>query len=56
MVAIRGNNNMRETYQKLLKEGKPKMVALCAIMRKLLVLMRIILISGQPYQPMGITR
>tara|TARA_B100000809_G_scaffold39476_1_gene34560 strand:- start:168 stop:977 length:810 start_codon:yes stop_codon:yes gene_type:complete len=56
MVAIRGNNQLRQTYQKLLKEGKPKMVALCAIMRKLLVLMRIILISGKPYQPMGITR
>jgi transposase len=56
MVAIRGNNKMRQTYQKLLKEGKPKMVALGAIMRKLLVLMRAILIGGKPYQPMGITR
>lgn len=55
MIAIRGNNNFRTTYQKLLAQGKPKMVALGAIMRKLLTTMRAILISGKPYQPLGIT-
>ena len=56
MVAIRGNNQFRQTYLRLLDEGKAKMVALAAIMRKLLVLMRAILINGQAYQAWGITR
>ncbi len=55
MAAIRGNNQLRETYQRLLAQGKPRMVALGAIMRKLLTLMRAILISGKRYQPLGIT-
>ncbi len=56
LAAIRGNNQLRETYQRLLAQGKPRMVALGAIMRKLLTLMRAILISGKRYQPLGITR
>ncbi len=56
MTAIRGQNQFRHTYQRLLTEGKPRMVALGAIMRKLLILMRAILISGKPYKPLGITR
>jgi len=52
MVAIRGDNPLRCFYQNLLQEGKPKMVALAAVMRKLLVLMRSILISGHPYDPL----
>lgn len=56
MIAIRGDNLFRRTYHRLLEQGKPKMVALAAIMRKLLTVMRAILISGQPYQPLGITR
>ncbi len=55
LAAIRGNNALRETYQRLLAQGKPRMVALGAIMRKLLILMRAILISGKRYQPLGIT-
>lgn len=55
LAAIRGNNQLRETYQRLLAQGKPPMVALGAIMRKLLTLMRAILISGKRYQPLGIT-
>ncbi len=55
LAAIRGNNQLRETYQRLLAQGKPRMVALGAIMRKLLTLMRAILISGKRYQPLGIT-
>ena len=50
LAAIRGNNQMRRTYQRLLDQGKPRMVALGAIMRKLLTLMRAILISGKRYQ------
>lgn len=56
MVAIRGNNQFRQTYRRLLGEGKAKMVALAAIMRILLVLMRAILINGQAYQTQGIAR
>ncbi len=53
MVAIRGNNEFRQTYQHLLAQGKPRMVALASVMRKMLVVMRAILISGQPYRPLG---
>jgi transposase len=56
MTAIRANNQFRRMYQRLRDEGKAPMVALGAIMRKLLVLMRAILINGQPYRPLGITR
>lgn len=55
LTAIRGNNQFRETYQRLLAQGKPPMVAVGAIMRKLLVLMRAILISGKRFQPLGIS-
>jgi hypothetical protein len=55
MAAIRGNNQLRDTYQRLLAQGKLRMVALGAIMRKLLTLMRAILISQKRYQPLGIS-
>lgn len=55
MVAIRSNNQFRDTYQNLIAQGKAKKVALIAIMRKLLLVMRIILINNQPFKPMGIT-
>lgn len=55
MVAIRGDNEFRQTYQRLLAQGKPRMVALASVMRKMLVVMRAILISGQPYRPLGIS-
>ena len=38
LVATKHNSLLAEYYQKLLKNGKPKKVALCAVMRKLLVL------------------
>lgn len=56
MAAIGGNNNFRTLYRKLIAQGKPKMVALGAVMRKLLTIMRAILIHNTPYQPLGITR
>jgi len=55
MVAIRGDNQFRQYYQKLIAQGKEKMVALGATMRKLLILMRAILITEKPFHPMGIT-
>ena len=56
MIAIRGDNLFRACYQRLLEQGKPRMVALGAVMRKLLTVMRAILISGKPYCPLGITQ
>jgi len=55
MTAVRGKNEFRNTYQRLIAQGKTRMVALGAIMRKMIVLMRAILINGKPYNPMGIT-
>lgn len=55
LAAIRGNNQLHNTYQRLLDQGKPRMVAIGAIMRKLLTLMRAILISGKQYQPLRTT-
>lgn len=39
LVASRFNENMRTFYQRLLEKGKPKKVALTALMRKLIVLL-----------------
>lgn len=56
MVAIRGNNNLRQTYLKLRQQGKSAMSAIGAVMRKLLVLMRAILISQKSFDPLWKTR
>jgi transposase len=55
MVAIRDDTQFRKIYRNLVQDGKPPMVALGAIMRKLLVVMRIILIRNEPFKPVGIT-
>jgi len=49
MVAIRFNPLMVAFYNKLLSKGKPKKVALAAVMRKLLVLAYGVLKSGKPF-------
>ncbi len=49
--AIVHPNPWKDEYQRFLGNGKKKMEALGALMRKMLVLMRAILISGQPYDP-----
>ena len=52
MVAIRNpESSMGSFYQRLIKAGKPKMAALMAVARKLLVLMRALLITGKKYDP-----
>ena len=51
LTAVRGNNDLQRTYQHLLDEGKPPMVAIGAVMRKLLVVMRILLITETAYDP-----
>lgn len=56
MVIIRGQNDLQRTYLQLREQGKSAMAALGAIMRKLLVLMRAILLSGKPFDPLWKTR
>lgn len=56
MVAIRGQNDLQRTYLRLREEGKSAMAALGAVMRKMLILMRAILISGKPFDPMWKTQ
>lgn len=49
LSAIRTNGPFHKNYLEMLLNGKAKMAAIGAIMRKLLVLMRAILISGKNY-------
>ncbi len=54
--AIVHPNPWKDEYQRFIGNGKKPTAALGALMRKLLVLMRAILISGQPYDPLYKTR
>lgn len=49
LSAMRFNKKLSEFYQRLLEKGKLKMVALIAVMRKMLVMAISILNSGKPY-------
>jgi len=49
LVATRYNPVIREFYQRLLAQGKAKMTALVAAMRKLLVIMNTMLKNNQPW-------
>lgn len=51
LVGIVHNPRLKTFYQHLLKQGKPKMVALIACMRKLLMIVRAMLIKKQPFNP-----
>lgn len=51
LSAIRVKGPLRERYLALVNHGKTKMQAIGAIMRRILLLMRAILISGIPYDP-----
>ncbi len=51
MSAIRYNPILKALYQRLLAAGKPKMVALAAAMRKLLILAYGVLKSKRPFDP-----
>lgn len=53
VTVIRAPSELTRTYERLIAEGKKHKAALGAVMRKLLVLMRAILISGEPYDPAG---
>lgn len=49
LVAVHHNPILMTFYQRLLKNGKPKKLALVAVMRKLLILSRAILINQKPF-------
>ena len=49
MVASRFNPKMKEIYERLLENNKPKKVALVALQRRLLVLMHALWKTNQPY-------
>jgi len=49
LVAVRYNPLMKDLYHRLQAKGKPKKVALVAVMRKLLVLAYGVLKSGKPF-------
>lgn len=51
MAAIRVDGPFSDTYQHLLEEGKAPMSALGAIMRKLLVVCRGVLVNNEDYNP-----
>jgi transposase len=51
VVACNHNPVIKEFYQRLLRNGKPKMTALVAAMRKLLVILNTILAKGQLFNP-----
>jgi len=51
LVAIQHNPVIREHYLKLLKKGKPKMTAVVAAMRKLIVIMNTIMKNNQLWEP-----
>lgn len=50
-AAIRKEGGLQDYFNQLVAHGKGKLQAGVALMRKILVLMRAILISGQPYDP-----
>jgi transposase len=51
LSAIRCNPVMREFYQRLLARGKPKMVALIAVARKILTILNAMIRDNRPWQP-----
>ena len=55
-VNTKSPNCLNETYRRLCLADKPGKAALGAVMRKQLVLMRALLISGKPYDPLWKTQ
>ena len=52
MAAVRSKTQLRQTYEGLLQHAKLPMVALGAIMRKLVTIMRAILLTETEFQPL----
>lgn len=51
LVGIAHNPVLKRLYQRLIENGKPKMVAIVACMRKLLLIIQAILKKQQPFNP-----
>ena len=51
LVATRHNPIIRAFYERLIANGKSKMVALVASMRKLLIILNVMVSTGQPWNP-----
>ncbi len=51
MVAARHNPTLQAFYERLIAAGKPKMVAIIAVARKLLTILNAILRDRKPWQP-----
>lgn len=51
MAVVRSNQPIKEFGLRLVARGKTKMCALTALMRKLLLIARAIVVSGKPYNP-----
>jgi len=51
LTAVRANNDLQHTYQRLLDQRKPPMVATGTVTSKLLVVMRAMLITETPCDP-----
>ena len=51
LVAVRFNPDMRRHYERLVAAGKPKKLALVAVMRKLIVLANALLRDGRKWTP-----
>jgi transposase len=51
MVAVKHNPILKAFYERLIAAGKPKMVALIAVARKLLTILNAIIRDQKPWQP-----
>lgn len=51
LTAIRFNPPLVALYQRMIKAGKPKMVIIAAVMRKLLVVAYGVLKTNKPFDP-----
>ena len=51
LVAIQHNPVIRDFYNHLIKNGKNKMVAVVACMRKILVILNSMVKNNQPWEP-----
>ena len=51
LVATRPNPDLRATYERLVAAGKPRKLALVAVMRKLIVLANALLRKGRKWAP-----
>ncbi|MGB5821684.1 MAG: IS110 family transposase [Saonia sp.] len=51
LVAIRFNPDLKSTYQRLTENGKPKKVALVAVMRKLIILANALIRENRKWTP-----